>query len=190
MTGLTLITPEVSGKRLALLKEAFPRRSRVAILWNAADSSKVLDYRETESAARTLGVTLQSVEFRSTQELDSAFSAIARGRADALVAVSDPLTLASRQRIVEFAAKNRLPAIYAAREFVDAGGLIGYGVSYPHLYHRAASFVDKILKGAKPGDLPVEQPTKFELVINLKTARTLGLNIPQSLLARADEVIQ
>ncbi len=190
VTGLTLITPESAGKRLELLKEAFPRTSRVAVLWNPTDPPRLLEYKQTQDAAKLLGLMLQSVEVRSSEELEGAFSAITRGAADALVTFSDPLTAVFRKRIVEFAATSRLPAMYGRREEVEDGGLMSYAPNFADLFRRAATYVDKILKGAKPADLPVEQPTKFELVINLKTAKVLGLTIPPSLLVRADEVIQ
>ena len=190
VTGLTYISPETSGKRLQLLKEAFPRTARVAILWNPADPPRVLEYKETQSAATTLGLTLQSVEVRGARGFDGAFAAITQGRAEALITFNDPITVVSRQRIVDFAARSRLPAMYERREFVEAGGLISYGPNFLDLFRRAAIYVDKILKGTKPADLPVEQPTKFELVINMKAAKALGLMIPQSRLLRADEVIQ
>ena len=190
VTGLTLITPESAGKRLELLKEAFPRTSRVAVLWNPTDPPRLLEYKQTQDAAKLLGLMLQSVEVRSSEELEGAFSAITRGAADALVTFSDPLTAVFRKRIVEFAATSRLPAMYGRREEVEDGGLMSYAPNFADLFRRAATYVDKILKGAKPADLTVEQPTKFELVINLKTAKVLGLTIPPSLLVRADEVIQ
>jgi len=190
VTGSSIQAPEGAGKRLELLKEAAPRASRVAVLWNAVPAGKVIEFRETQVAARALGVTLQSVEVRGPHDFDRAFSAIATGRPDALIVFSETLTLTHRQRIVDFAARSRLPMISETRQFAAAGGLLTYGASLPDLFRRAAYYVDKILKGAKPADLPVEQPAKFELVINLKTAKTLGLTIPQSILVRADEIIQ
>jgi putative ABC transport system substrate-binding protein len=190
VTGLSAIVGEISGKRLELLREVIPGVSRIVGLFNMSNPIDALQWKETEIAASSLRVQLQLLDVRKPGDYGRAFDAATKQRAGALVVGLDALTWANRRSIVDLAAKNRLPAIYGAREFVDAGGLIGYGVSYPHLYHRAASFVDKILKGAKPADLPVEQPTKFELVINLKTAKTLGLTIPQLLLQRADEVIQ
>ena len=162
----------------------------MALLWNAANPYPALAVREIEVAARTLRVQLQSLEVRGPDDFERAFADGIRGHARALITVDDPLTIFHRARIVDFAAKNRLPAMYQVREFVDAGGLMAYGPSLSDLFRRSATYVDKILKGAKPADLPVEQPTKFELVINLKTAKALGLTIPQSLLVRADEVIQ
>jgi putative ABC transport system substrate-binding protein len=190
VTGLSAIVVEVSGKRLELLKEAVPGVSRIAALFNMSNPNDALQWKEIEIAAPSLRVQLQLLDVRRPGDFAAAFDAAIKQRAGALFVGIDALTWANHRAIVDLAAKNRLPAIYAGREFVDAGGLIAYGVSYPHLYHRAASFVDKILKGAKPADLPVEQPTKFELVINLKTAKALGLTIPPSLLARADAVIQ
>jgi putative ABC transport system substrate-binding protein len=190
VTGLSAIVGEVSGKRLELLREVIPGVSRIVGLFNMSNPIDALQWKETEIAASSLRVQLQLLDVRKPGDFGRAFDAATKQRAGALVVGVDALTWANRRSIVDLAAKNRLPAIYAAREFVDAGGLIGYGVSYPHLYRRAASFVDKILKGAKPADLPVEQPTKFELVVNLKTAKALGLTIPPSLLQRADEVIQ
>jgi len=190
VTGLSIQASEGAGKRLELLKEAAPRASRVAVLWNTAHAGKVIEFRETQVAARALGMTLQSVEVRGPHDFDRAFSAIAAGRPDALIVFSETLTLAHRQRIVDFAARSGLPMISETSEFAVAGGLLTYGASLPDLFRRAATYVDKILKGAKPGDLPVEQPTKFDLVINLKTATALGLTIPPTLLLRADQVIQ
>jgi putative ABC transport system substrate-binding protein len=190
VTGLSYMAPDLGGKRLQLLKEVVPRASRVAILWNAANPYHALTVRETEAAARVLGVQLQSLEIRAPEDIDRAFEAAIRGRASALTVVEDPLVNTHRARIVALAAKSRLPAIYGLREVVEAGGLMSYAANFSDLYRRAATYVDKILKGAKPADLPVEQPTRFELVINLKTAKALGLTIPQSILIRADHVIQ
>ncbi len=190
ITGLSTLGPELGGKQLQLLKEVVPRASRVAVIWNSATRYTLPIVRETEDAARTLGVQLQSLEVRGANEFEGAFGAATKGRAGALIVVGDPLTVSQRKRLVDFAAKSRLPAMYGFREFVDAGGLMAYGVSLPDMYRRAATYVDKILKGAKPADLPVEQPTRFELVINMKTAKALGLTIPQSVLIRADHVIQ
>jgi putative tryptophan/tyrosine transport system substrate-binding protein len=198
ITGLSELSPELGAKRLELLKEAVPRVRRVAVLWNPVYSERFSpnfrfwssDWKEMRAAAQLLGMTLQSVEMRGPNDLDVAFSSMTRDRADGLIALSDPLIVLHRSRIAGLAAKSRLPAVYASREVVDAGGLMAYGPSTSELFRRAAAYVGKILKGAKPGDLPMEQPTKFELVINLKTAKTLRLPIPQSLLARADQVIQ
>ncbi len=190
ITGLSILTPELGGKRLQLLKEVVPGIFRVAVLWNAGNPYAALVVREIEVAARTLGVQLQSLELRGPDDFDGAFGVAIRGRAAAVITVEDPLTVAYRARVVDFASKNRLPAMYGVREFVDAGGLMAYGPSLSDLFRRSATYVEKILKGAKPADLPVEQPTKFEFIINLKTAKALGLTIPRSILIRADEVIQ
>ncbi len=190
VTGLSTLTNEIYGKRVELLREMVPRLTHIAALFNMSNSSIPPAWKEVETAARSLRIQPQLLDVRTPEDLGRAFDAAIRQRADALVVGVDGLTLANRRPIVDLAAKHRLPAIYASGEFVDAGGLVVYGVSYPDLYRRAAVYVDKILKGAKPADLPVEQPTKFELVINLKTAKALGLTIPPSVLGRADEVIQ
>ena len=190
VTGLSTMSPELSGKRLELLRDAVPGVSRVAFLWNPDVRGNVLDYKDAEGAARSLRLELQSVEVSRAEDLDRAFSAVTNERAQALVLPPNPVGFANRGRIASFAQKHRLPTMSAQREYVDAGGLMSYGHSLTDMYRRAAVYVDKILKGAKPADLPVEQPTKFELVINLKTAKGLGLTIPQSLIRRADQVIQ
>ena len=190
ITGVSGQFGATAGKRLELLKEAVPRAARVAVLWNAANPNKALEWKETQSAAQASGVTLQSVGVRAFDDFESAFSAVTRGRADAVITIVDGLTIMYRRQIVDFTTKTRLPMIAAYRDFVEAGGLMSYGVRPRDQYRHLAVFVDKILKGAKPADLPVEQPTRFELVINMKTAKTLGLTIPPSLLLRADEVIQ
>jgi len=190
VTGLSNISSELSGKRLELLREAVPGLSRVAFLWNPDVRGNVLDYKETENVARSLRLELQSVEVSSAEDLDRAFSVVTNQRAQAIVLPANPVGFTNRRQIASFAQRNRLPSMYATKEYVEAGGLMSYGPSLPDLFRRAAIYVDKILKGAKPADLPVEQPTKFELVINLKTAKALGLTIPQSLLRRADQVIQ
>ena len=191
ITGHSSMSPELSGKRLELLRAVVPGLSRVAILWNPDIRGAVLDYKETEGAARSLHLQLQSVEVSRADDLDRAFSAVTTARAEALVVPApNPLAYANPGQIVRFAQRNRLPSMYGIKDFADSGGLMAYGPNAVDLYRRAATYVDKILKGAKPGDLPVEQPTKFELVINLKTAKVLGLTIPQSLLQRADHVIQ
>ena len=190
VTGLSLISPELSAKRLELLKEVVPGLSRVAIMWNPDVRGAVLDYKETEGAARSLRLQLQSVEVSRADDFDRAFSALTTARAEALIVVPFPVAFTNRGRIASLAQKNRLPSMYGQREYADAGGLMAYGPNNAEQWRRAATYVDKILKGAKPGDLPIEQPTKFELVINLKTAKALGLTIPPSLLRRADEVIQ
>jgi ABC-type uncharacterized transport system substrate-binding protein len=191
ITGLSMMSPDLSGKRLELLRDAVPGLSRVAILWNPDLRGAVLDYRETLGAARALRLQVQSVEVSRTDELDSAFSAVTNGRAEALLVMSpNSIAFANRNRITTFARTTRLPSIYGNREFVDAGGLMAYGASPGAQWRRAATYVHRILQGTKPGELPIEQPTKFELTINLKTAKTLGLTIPQSILLRADQVIQ
>jgi len=190
VTGLSAIVVEVTGKRLQLLREVVPGVSRIASLLDMGNPNNALQWKETEIAAPSLGVQPQLLDVRKPGDFGGAFDAAIRQRAGAMVVGIDALTQANHRPIIDLAAKHRLPAIYAAREFVDAGGLVAYGVSYPHLYHRAASFVDKILKGAKPADLPVEQPTKFELVINMKTAKALGLTIPQTVILQADQVIE
>jgi len=181
---------EIVAKQLELLKETVPGIRRVATLSNPANAYHQLAIREVNVAARSLGVQLQVLEARGPNELDGAFAAMARERAEALLVVSDVIFNNHRARLADLAARSRLPAAYGVRESVEAGGLMSYGTSFLDLYRRSAAYVDKILKGAKPADLPVEQPTKFELVINLKTARALGLTVPPALLARADEVIE
>lgn len=190
VTGLTALTTELYPKRLELLRELVPKLVRVAALFNLGNTSAPPPWRQVETAARSLGVQPQLLDARKADDLGRAFETASMQRADAIIVSLDSLTSAHRQPIVELAAKHRLPAIYGSPEFMDAGGLMAYGVNYPHLYRRAARFVDKIFKGVKPADLPVEQPTIFELVINLKTAKALGLAVPQSLLLRADKVIQ
>lgn len=189
VTGLSMMAPELGGKRLRLLKEVVPGMLRVGVLWNSASLYPALVMRDTERAARALGVQLLSLEVWGRDDFEVAFEAALLGNAGALITVEDHLTLTHRERIVDFVAKSRLPAIYGSREFVDAGGLMTYGVDLRDLSRRSAAYVDKILKGAKAADLPVEEPTKFELVINLKAAKALGLTLPQSVLSRADEVI-
>jgi len=190
VTGLSIQAAEVSGKRLDLLKQAVPQASRVAVLWNASEPSKASELHDTQVAAQALGVTLHSVEVRGPDDFDGALAAIAKERPDALLVFAEPLTLNHQRRIVDFATQHRLPLMSSNKEFAEAGGLMTYGASLPALFRRAAYYVDRILKGTKPADLPVEQPTKFALVINLKTAKALGLTIAQSMLVRADEVIQ
>jgi len=189
VTGLSAMITEVAAKRVELLRELAPGLARIAALLDMGNPIARSQWKEIETAARSLGIQAQLLDMRKSEDLGRAFDAAVGQRADALV-VAQTIMMANRRLLVDLAAKHRLPAMSASREFVDAGGLISYGVSYPDLYRRAAGFVDKILKGAKPGDLPVEQPTKFELVINLKAAKALGLTIPQSLLLRADQVIR
>jgi len=190
ITGLSAIVGELSPKRLELIREIVPGLARIAVLANTSNDAVRRDWARIETAARSLGVQSQLLDLRESDALGPTFDDASARRADALVVVIDAITQANQQRIVDLAMKHRLPAIYSSREFVDAGGLISYGVSYPDLYRRAATYVDKILKGTKPADLPVVQPTKFELVINLKTAKALGLQISPMLLTRADEVIE
>jgi putative ABC transport system substrate-binding protein len=193
VTGLTNLAPELVGKCLEQLKQAVPGVSRVAVLWQPGVQGERTEkdmLKRAEVAARALGVRLQFVEARGPDDFDRAFSEMTRARADALTVLQGPMFVNERRRLVDLAAKNRLPAVYPWRDGVDAGGLMSYGPNLADSFRRAATYVDKILKGAKPGDLPVEQPTKFELVINLKTAKALGLTIPQSLLGRADHVVE
>ncbi len=193
ITGTTFLGPELVPKRLALLKEILPKISRVAVLWHpgAFGERTMRDMlNEIADAAGTLGMQLQLVEVREPNELDHAFSTMARERAEALFQFPSAMLFSERRRIVELAAMHRLPSMFNGREFVQLGGLIAYGVSITDLTRRSVTYVDKILKGAKPSDLPVEQPTKFELIINLKTAKALGVEIPATVLARADEVIE
>jgi len=190
VTGMTTFSTELTGKRLELLKEMVPRLSRVALLHNMGNPAAPPEWEETKAAARSLGLQAELLDVRNVGDLGRAYEMAVRQRVDALVIGADGLTLMHQQTIVDSVARMRLPATYPAREFVESGGLMAYGVNYPDLYFRFASFIDKILKGAKPGELPVEQPTKFVLSINIKTAKALGLAIPQSLLLRADEVIQ
>jgi len=182
--------PEIIGKNLELLKEVAPRVSRVAFLWNPVPPGAETTKSMVESAARKLGLTFQSVEVRGRNEFEGAFAAMVRERANGIVVAQDPVILGPRSQVVLLAARSRLPAVYGLREFVEAGGLMSYGPNVADQFRRAAIHVDKILKGAKPADLPVEQPTKVELVINLKTAKALGVTIPQSLLIRADQIIE
>ena len=190
VTGLSSVGPDITGKQLQLLKEAVPKVSRVAILYNPTILGTVLVVKEAQVAARTLGLTVHPVEVRVPDDLGPAFDAMTRERAEALYAPGDPFTFTNQRRILDLAAKRRLPVISVFRDFADGGGLMSYGPNRLDMFRRAATFVDKILKGAKPADLPVEQPTKLELVVNLKTAKALGLTIPQSVLIRADQVIQ
>jgi putative ABC transport system substrate-binding protein len=190
VTGLSVLSPELVGKQLQLLKEAVPGISRVAVLSDPTIPLHALLLREAEVAARSLKVQLQVLEARAPSDFASAFSAMTKDRAGGLMVFGNLMFFAERSRIVELAAQNRLPAIYTVREYAEAGGLMAYGRNLRESYRRAATYVDKILKGAKPGDLPIEQPTKFELVVNLKTAKALGLTIPPSLLLRADQVIE
>ena len=190
LTGLAILSLELTSKRLQLLKETVPRLSRVAVLWYPANPGNVLMLREVETACQTLGLRWHGVAVRGPDELASAFEAILGTQSNGILAIEDSMLVSHRSRIVETVARTRLPAMYAFRQFVDAGGLMSYGPNIPETFRRAAVFVDKILKGAKPAEIPVEQPTRFELVINLKTAKAIGLTVPPAFLARADEVIE
>jgi putative tryptophan/tyrosine transport system substrate-binding protein len=190
VTGMSLMAPDLGGKRLELLKELLPRLVRVAVLWNAANPYPAIVFKETEGAGRTMGIEVQSLEVRGPDDFEGAFEAARKQRPDAMITVEDPLTVGYRKRIADFATGQQLPSLSGLREFVAAGGLMSYGANLADMFRGAAGYVDKILKGAKPADLPVEQPTKFDLVINLTTAKALGLTAPPSLLARADEVIE
>jgi putative tryptophan/tyrosine transport system substrate-binding protein len=189
-TGLTALGSELGGKRLELLKEIVPGLARVAVLWNSAVPDKQVELAQMEAPARKLGLQLQPAEARGLEEFERAFTSIVNGRAQAMITLGEPLMYSHRALLLEFAAKHRLPAIFNWREFVEAGALIGYGPSISDLYRRAATYVHKILKGAKPGELPIEEAKTFELVINLRTARALGLTIPPSVLVRADHIIE
>jgi putative ABC transport system substrate-binding protein len=190
ITGITDQATELSAKRLEFLKEAVPKASRIAVLWNADDRAMTLRYREIERAARILRVAVQPLGVREPDDFDMAFSAMTRDRPDALFLVTDALTTLNRKRILDFAAVHRIPAMYEFGFLVRDGGLMSYGADFDDIWRRAAVYVDRILKGAKPGELPVEQPTRYYLLVNVKTAKALGLTIPASLLLRADELIQ
>jgi len=191
ITGLSAFNPELSGKRLELLKEAVPKISRIAFLWNPDVAGALIEHKEIGDAARLLKLSLQAVVVRRMEDIESALAAIIRERADAFILMAqNPVLFGNRSRIVDFGAKKRLPAMYAQKEFVDVGGLMAYGPNLADLYRRAATYVDKILNGRKPGDLPVEQPTKFEFIINLKAAKQIGLTIPPNVLSRADRIIK
>ena len=189
VTGISTLATELSAKRLELLKEIVPNAAPVAMVWNDTNPSMVLSAREAQNAADRLDLNLQSIGVHDLISFDAAFATISSSHFNALLTLVDPFTREHRQRIVDFAAQRRLPAIYESREFVDAGGLVSYGPSLPALQRRAADYVSMIFKGGKPVDIPIEQPTKFELIINLKTAKELGLTIPPTVLARADELI-
>jgi putative ABC transport system substrate-binding protein len=190
VTGFSNFLPATTGKLLELIKTVVPAASRIAFLYDPANEGKLLELRELQASTPVLGVTLEPRELRASDDIESAFTTMARMRPDALIIPSDSVTIGGLRRIVELAAAIRLPAIYQTREFVEAGGLMSYGLNVCQHFRRAASYVDKILKGARPVDLPVEQPTTFELLINVKTAKALGLEIPPTLLAVADEVIE
>jgi ABC-type uncharacterized transport system substrate-binding protein len=190
ITGLTSIAAEMEGKRLELLREVIPRISHIAVLWNAASPIQVIQERETRAAAQVLGMKYLSLGVRTREEIEDAFATIVKDRPGALLVLADRLFLYHRARLMSFATQHHLPGVHAYRELVEAGGLMSFGPNYAGMHRRAAYFVDKILKGAKPGDLPVERPATFELVVNLKAAKALGLTIPPSVLLRATEVIQ
>ena len=190
ISGLSSLTAELAGKRLELLKEIIPNVSRVAVFGSSPNAGNARQLKETEIAARSFGITLQYLDIKDVGDIDTAFRGAARERAEAILVLSSPVTTSEQLHVAALAAKRQLPAIYSRREAVEDGGLLSYGVSIPDLERRAATYVDKILKGAKPADLPVEQPTKFELVINLKAAKQIGLTIPPNMLARADRVIK
>ncbi|MBI4490265.1 MAG: ABC transporter substrate-binding protein [Deltaproteobacteria bacterium] len=190
ITGLTSISGELAGKRLELLKETVPRLTRVAVLWNPGQRVDTRNFKEMGAASKALGLRLQSLEARRSEDFEGAFKTATSQRAQALITLRNPLIVGQRKQIAELAAKSRLPAIYDDRQFVEVGGLMSYGANLEDLFRRAAIYVDKILKGTKPADLPVEQPMKFELVINLKTAKQIGLTIPPNVLARVDRVIR
>jgi len=191
VTGITLLSRELSGKRLELLKEAIPKVARVAVLYDAANPGSLREVKEVlPVVSRALGLTVRSWEIRDADGLERVFAALSKERPDGLYAAGSPLVNVNQKRIVTFALKSRLPSTYDSREAVNGGGLMSYGADLADSYRRVASYVDKILKGAKPADLPVERPTKFELVINLKTAKQIGVTIPQRVLARADKVIR
>ena len=190
ITGLTSLAPELSGKRLEVLRETFPKLARVAVLRNPSNAGDAITWKETEEAAQALGLQLHSLEVRSVKDFENVFESATKADGQALLTLPDPLLQSHRKEIVDFAAKSRLPGIYPDPEYVAAGGLMSYAANPVEFYARAASYVDRILKGAKPADLPVEQPTKFDLVINLKAAKQIGLTIPPNVLARADRVIK
>jgi putative ABC transport system substrate-binding protein len=190
ITGNTILGPDLGAKRVEFLREAIPRISRIALLWNPQNASNRVQFEHVEAGVRALGLRLLSVQVSGPDEIDDAFAAMMKQRPDALMVTADAVQQRFVDQIVRFAAAQRLPTMYQVKENVVEGGLISYGPSLPDLFERSARYVDKILKGTKPGNLPIEQPTKFELVINLKTAKALGLTIPPSLLLRADQVIE
>lgn len=189
-TGLSGMAPDLEGKRLQLLGEVVPGLSHVAVIWNPLNAFQKISIKQLNAAGETLKIKVQPVAVRATDDLDAAFAALLKDKPQALVILADRIFLHNRARLADFATQNRLPGVYAYRELVEAGGLMSYGPSYEDLHRRAAAYVDKILKGAKPADLPIEEPNKFDLIINRKAARTLGLTIPQAILVRADEVIE
>ena len=190
VTGVTSISPEIEGKRLELLREVIPTISYIAVLWNAASPVQVIQERETWIAAQVMGLKMLSLGVRNVEEIENALAAIVRERPNALFVLADRLFLHHRKRIMEFAVQHHLPGVHAYRELVEVGGLMSYGPSYADMHRRAATFVDKILKGEKPANLPVERPVKFELIVNVKAAKALGLTLPPSVILRADEIIE
>jgi putative ABC transport system substrate-binding protein len=190
VTGLTVLASELSGKRLELLKEAFPKAARVATLWSSRENESIVGFKETQDAAKAFSVKLHSLEVHGAEDIEKAFADLPKARVDALLVMLSPLVTLHSKHIVELALQQRLPSMYPTRQFAEEGGVMAYGPLVVDLYRRAATYVDKILKGAKPADIPVEQPTKFDLVINLKTAKQIGLTIPPNVLARADRVIR
>jgi len=191
ITGISNMAPELGAKRLELLRRILPKRSHaVGVLWNPAYKGMSARFREAKSAGSLVGVDVRSIEVRDAREMEAAFDDVSRNRPDGLLLLADPLTLSLRLRIVEFAREKKLPAIYETREFAEAGGLMSYGPNIAEQFRRSAYYVDRILKGANPGDLPIEQPTRIELVVNLGTARALGITIPQAILSSADQVIE
>jgi putative ABC transport system substrate-binding protein len=190
ITGLATLSPEISGKQLELLKEILPRLSRVAVVGTSSNPGNAQMIRETELAAEAFAVQLQILDAGGPKDIETIFRAASKGRADAVLVLPNPVLLSQGAQIADLAAKNRLPAVYGQLEYVEAGGLMFYGASINEMFRRAATYVDKILKGAKPADLPVEQPKKFEFIVNLKAAKQIGLTIPPSVLARVDKVIK
>jgi ABC-type uncharacterized transport system substrate-binding protein len=190
ITGVTSISPEIEGKRLELLREVMPGLSHIAVLWNAGSPVQVIQESETRVAAQALGMKMLSLGVRTLDEIEGAFATMLGERPEALLVLADRLFLHHRKRIMDFAVQHQLPGVHAYRELVEVGGLMSYGPSYADMHRRAATYVARILKGEKPADLPVERPVKFELVLNLKTAKALGIEVPPTLLARADEVVE
>jgi putative ABC transport system substrate-binding protein len=190
ITGLSSLAPEISGKQLELLKETIPKLSRITVFGTSIQPATALSLRETQRSAEAFKVQIQYLDIQGPKDIENAFQDARKGRADAVLVLGSPILESHRTEVTDLAAKNRLPAIYHATEFVEAGGLMTYSVSLTDLFRRAATYVDKILKGAKPGDLPVEQPTKFDFIVNLKAAKQIGLTIPPNVLARADRVIK
>ena len=190
VTGLTVLPSDLSGKRVELLKETFPKAHRIATLWSSGDVLSIIGFKQTQDAAKAFAMQLHSFELRNVEDIDKAFAETRKNRVDAVLVVISPFVTLHSKRIVELALKHRLPGMYPTRQFVEESGLMAYGPLISDLYYRAATYIDKILKGAKPADLPIEQPTKFEFIINLKTAKQIGLTIPPNVLARADKVIR